>query len=161
VGFDPGEPAAAAIFVRAGFVYVVFDRPIARGASAPLTPWPANVGAVQPVAVAEATAFRFPLPALLQPRPLREGNVWRIQFFAGAAPAAPGVKIEPQPDYPLGARLLVRADDAASVIPLADPEVGDTLLVVPLSVAGQGVPEQFEYSQANLLPTVQGLVFRP
>ncbi|MBB6254274.1 hypothetical protein [Nitrospirillum iridis] len=94
--FDPGQPAAVAVYARAGWLYVLFDRavPATTAPSAPANQ-PAVLGEVEPVAFPGGGGFRLPAPTVLEPRVSSEGATgYRITFEhagdqASAAPATP------------------------------------------------------------------------
>ncbi|MDZ5648190.1 tetratricopeptide repeat protein [Nitrospirillum sp. BR 11828] len=169
--FDPGQPSAVAVFARAGWLYVLFDRPVpatTAPAAAPATPAgePAFLGQIEPVALPGGGGFRLPAPAVLEPHVTGEGATgYRITFdHALAAPsdsAPAGVPVTTDPDFALGPRLVVKTAKPAKVFTFTDPVVGDTLKVVPLSPAPQRTPAPLRYAEAQFLPTAQGVVIRP
>jgi tetratricopeptide (TPR) repeat protein len=160
---DPGQPASAAVFVRGGHLFAVFDR--ALPADAPRIESAGRpIGAPEPLAVSGGAGFRVPLPEGLDARVEREGTAWRIVLAPPSAlPAAPGpsLPVLPEPDFLLGPRVLVRAGQAATPIALADPAVGDRLFAVPLGEPGRAVTRRHDFLQARFLPAVQGVVLRP
>ncbi|TWB40544.1 tetratricopeptide repeat protein [Nitrospirillum pindoramense] len=169
--FDPGQPSAVAVFARAGWLYVLFDRPVP-ATTAPAAPQggPADesafLGQVEPVALPGGGGFRLPAPAVLEPRVTGEGPTgYRITFdHALAMPSEgtpAGVPVTTDPDFALGPRLVVKTAKPAKVFTFTDPVVGDTLKVVPLSPAPQRTPAPLRYAEAQFLPTAQGVVIRP
>ncbi|MEA1651073.1 hypothetical protein UAJ10_18870 [Nitrospirillum sp. BR 11164] len=165
--FDPGLPSAVAVFARAGWLYVLFDRAVP-ATTAPTQPanQPAVLGQVEPVAFAGGTGFRLPAPAVLEPKVTGEGATgYRITFdHAPATPAegAPaGVPVVTDPDFALGPRLVVKTPKPVKVFTFTDPVVGDTLKVIPMSPAAQLMPAPLRYAEAQFLPTAQGVVIRP
>lgn len=161
--FDTGGPASIAVYPRAGQLYVVFDRPMPIGAGKLSGPGSELMGAVEPVPATGGTVFRTKIGPMVWPTVERQGTVWRI--LSSARPANMGsagdLRVEPDPDFLLGARLLVRAPDAANVVQFADPDVGDRIQVVPLPSPGQGVPEPHRYPDLEVMPSYQGVVVRP
>ncbi|TWB63528.1 tetratricopeptide repeat protein [Nitrospirillum viridazoti] len=165
--FDPGQPSAVAVFARAGWLYVLFDRAVPP-TTAPTQPanQPAVLGQVEPVAFTGGTGFRLPAPAVLEPKVTGEGATgYRITFdHAPTAPAdgAPaGVPVVTDPDFALGPRLVVKTPKPVKVFSFSDPVVGDTLKVIPMSPAPQLMPVTLRYAEAQFLPTAQGVVVRP
>ncbi|WP_434613182.1 tetratricopeptide repeat protein [Azospirillum sp. B2RO_4] len=161
--FDTGGPASIAVYPRAGQLYVVFDRPMPIGAGKLSGPGSELMGAVEPVPATGGTVFRTKIGPMVWPTVERQGTTWRI--LSSARPANMGsandLRVEPDPDFLLGARLLVRAPDAANVVQFADPDVGDRIQVVPLPSPGQGVPEPHRYPDLEVMPSYQGVVVRP
>nr|WP_295828490.1 tetratricopeptide repeat protein [uncultured Azospirillum sp.] len=161
--FDTGGPASIAVYPRAGQLYVVFDRPMPIGAGKLSGPGSELMGAVEPVPATGGTVFRTKIGPMVWPTVERQGTTWRI--LSSARPANMGsasdLRVEPDPDFLLGARLLVRAPDAANVVQFADPDVGDRIQVVPLPSPGQGMPEPHRYPDLEVMPSYQGVVVRP
>lgn len=161
--FDPKSARSAAIYERAGYLYVVFDEAV------PPDTMPAPVvgyaGTIEPIAVTDGGGFRLPMPALSDVSVKRDNTAWLITLTRASEEAKPtGVMVltaTPDPEFALGPRLVVAAEDAEKVLTFTDPVVGDTLSVVPLPLPGPHVPAPLRYAEAQLLPTLQGLVIRP
>jgi len=165
IPFDPKVGVAAAVFERAGYLYILFDRPVPPETAPAAGSVPGLNAVVEPVPVQDAAGFRLPMPALMQAHVQREGTVWRVGLRRAAdlLPEAPGeaLTINPDSEFALGARLVVTAPDVATVLSFKDPAVGDTLFVVPLSTPGPHLPAAHRFAQAQFLPSLQGLVVRP
>lgn len=161
--FDTGGPASIAVYPRAGQLYIAFDRPMPIGAGKLSGPGAELMGAVEPVPATGGSVFRTKIGPMVWPTVERQGTTWRI--LSSARPAnmssAGDLRVEPDPDFLLGARLLVRAPDAANVVQFADPDVGDRIQVVPLPSPGQGVPEPHRYPDLEVMASYQGVVVRP
>ncbi|CAO3443274.1 hypothetical protein [Azospirillum argentinense] len=160
--FDAGGPASIAVYPRAGHLYIVFDKPLPIGAGKAIGGGAGTVGAIEPVPATGGSAFRTKIGPLVWPKIERQGTSWKITPTSRLTGTPPfELKIDPEPDFLLGARLLVRAADAATVVTLSDPDVGDRLQVVPLPVPGNAIPESHRYADLELLPSYQGVVVRP
>lgn len=162
VVFDAGGPASLAVFPRAGYLYAVFDRALPIGAGRVQGVNAAEtLGAVEPVPATGGSAFRTRVGPLVWPKVERQGTVWRISPSSRLANPVQDLQVVPDPEFLLGARLLVRTADAATVVQLADPEVGDRILAIPLPVAGQAVTAGQRFPDVELLPSMQGVAVRP
>ncbi len=161
--FDTGGPSSIAVYPRAGQLYVVFDRPMPIGAGKLSGPGSELMGSVEPVPATGGSVFRTKIGPMVWPTVERQGTTWRI--LSSGRPASMGsagdLRVEPDPDFLLGARLLVRAPDAANVVQFADPDVGDRIQVVPLPSPGRGLPEPHRYPDLEVMPSYQGVVVRP
>jgi tetratricopeptide (TPR) repeat protein len=165
IPFDPKVGAATAVFERAGYLYILFDRPVPPETAPAAGSIPGLNAVVEPVAVPDAAGFRLPMPALMQAHVQREGTAWRIGLRRAAdlAPEKPAeaLTITPDVDFALGPRLVVAAGEVANILSFKDPAVGDTLFVAPLSTPGPHLPLAQRFAQAQFLPSLQGLVVRP
>lgn len=85
---------------------------------------------------------------------------WKITFGTAPATGTP-LAIKDDPDYSLGPRLFIATERPANPVIFVDPVVGDSLTVVPIAVPAQGLPVRFRSTQAEFLPSYQGLVVRP
>lgn len=161
--FEAGGPASIAVYPRAGQLYIVFDRAMPIGAGKIAGPGAELMGAIEPVPATGGSAFRTKIGPMVWPTVERQGTSWRI--VSSARPANLGsvndLRIVAEPDFLLGARLLVRAPDAANVVQISDPDVGDRVQVVPLPGPGQGVTESHRYPDLEVMPSYQGVVVRP
>lgn len=158
---DPGQPASLAVFERAGFLYLVFDRVLQKSAQELLGPAVAALGGGDAISSPQATIARLKEPASRHPVVAREGTAWHVGFAAGNSPPSLALAPHSDPLDPLGGRIVVPAEGAGAVISFVDPDVKDQLFVVPLPVAGRGLPALRRFPDTDLLPTAQGLVVRP
>ncbi len=160
IRFDWSQPTSAAVFRRGGGVYVVFDRDqkIDFSDFKPAN-WPV-VTAIQQVATLSGIAIRFTSAGGYLPIVRRAGNSWIVDLqrrppqLDGALQAA--VKRDAN-----GAAVELTPLDPASPISLTDPDIGDTLVAVPLPQLGQGVQQASAYPEFDLLATAQGVAVRP
>ena len=158
LGFDLPAGAAAAAFRRAGFIWLVFDRTVGldlsqvRGVRSPL------LSGIEQVSVAAGTVLRLASEPGINPS---------LRFEADAGGWIVELKRQPlRPTDPirLGAgrsRLMLPLEGAGEIVEIADPEVGDTLLVAPVRTPGQGVDGDRSYVEFRLLGTAQGVVIEP
>lgn len=162
--FDPKVARGAAVYERAGYLYVLFDDEVPPQ-TAPAVPADLPL-VIEPVTVAGGSGFRATMPALTDVSVRREGTAWQLTFTRAtdAGDEEPGgsmaLSAKPDPDFALGARLVVPVADAEKVLAFDDPVVGDRLFVVPLALPGPHVPAPLRFSETQLLPTLQGVAIR-
>jgi len=161
--FETGGPSSIAVYPRAGQLYIVFDRPMPIGAGKITGPGAELMGGVEPVPATGGSAFRTKIGPMVWPTVERQGTTWKISSSARPAnmSGANDLRIDAEPDFLLGARLLVRAPDAAAIVQLSDPDVGDRVQVAPLPGPGLGVAESHRYPDLEVMPSYQGVVIRP
>ncbi|NJO37064.1 MAG: hypothetical protein HC871_04860 [Rhizobiales bacterium] len=153
---DWGEPVAAAVFLRAGHLWAVFDQADA----GLLSGLPSAPGAFEPGSFVPAeggTALRYPLRENVDISVSREEGRWRIE--AAPSPARPkAVSIE---RVDASSALRLSPVSGGHVVRIIDPAVGDRIDVLPLGEAGIGQPRGQRFVDLDLLPTLQGLAWRP
>jgi hypothetical protein len=109
-----------------------------------------------------ATVLRISGEAGLEPRVARDGLAWILRLSPGA-PAAQGERITPASDFSAasGPRLLLRVPEPGLPIAIADPEQGDTLVIVPVIPLSSRVAATYTYPQFRLPASLQGIVVEP
>lgn len=161
VGFD--QPSGAAVFRRAGWLWLVFDRKgeidtklLKRtGGDVVL-----HVEQVQ--GVKDGSAVRLITKPGYNPSVRKEGQLW--VFDLAEQPIAPrtALPVNRQFDFEDRGRLILPAADVPPKPAIfRDPEVGDTLQVMPLTAIGAGVAVETVVPGAQLLATAQGVALVP
>src|SRR5262249_18692598 len=116
---------------------------------------------LEPVDAIGGTVYRFYLPQQVSLRASREGSAWQIMASTSLNTAPISLTIQPQPYYALGGRLIVPVEKPGETVRLYDPEVGDLLLMIPLSESGQAIRLPYHYVDLEFVPTEQGVVIHP
>ena len=159
--FDPGVPSALAVFRRGESLWVIFASESGLDANVLAAQGSPGLGNVDVVRAEGGIALRFQPEVDGEIEVTRRGDVWKVAIEPAVIRPADTLDVVPQPDYPLGPRLLVEGATAQGLVKLADPLVGDTLIVVPMREPRIGLPGGARFIQVRLLPSVQGLVARP
>jgi hypothetical protein len=160
IRFEWTNPTAAAVFRRGGAVWIVFDR-AQRVDFSDFKPgaWPV-VSAIAEVPTRSGTAFRLDTQGGYDPAVRRAGNDWIVDLQPKPphldGPLQPVIRHDGGADT-IGFMVL----DPTSPISIADPEAGDSIVVVPLPQLGQGMMEGLVYPDVEVLGAIQGLAFRP
>lgn len=159
--FDWDEPVGAAVFRRAGPLWVVFDKPIQMDVAG-LKKAAGNImHSIEQVPSSRATILRFDTISGVNPNLRRDGLAWILEFRKQPYRTQVPIEVAAQPDSPMGSRLFINIPEPGDGIAIADPEVGDTLLVLPIIPLGHGVAKGYRYPEVDILPTIQGLVVQP
>ncbi len=156
---DPRIPLRAAVFQRANVGYVIFDRKLTMTPAALENGAPAQID-LQAFDLPKNSGYRFPLPAGAELKATLDGSVWKI-FLSKKQPTLPvTTALVAQPDFALGARLLLPLPDAPMPIIMTDPIVGDDLILVPLAQS-EAFNVERRMADMTILPAAQGLVIKP
>ncbi len=159
--FDWGEPVAAAVFRRAGFLWVVFDKPKDVDIAALRKAGGNAIRAIERIPVDGATALRMDTVSGINPSLRRDGLAWLLDFQRQPLQPQSPIETQAQPNSTAGARLFLPVPQPGNAIAIPDPEVGDTVVAVPVIPLGHGVAQRREYPQVDILPTGQGIAVRP
>lgn len=157
---DPHTATRAAIYLRAGYGYIVFDRKLTLAADAMSAGQQAARVQLEPLELPKASGFRFSVPIDVAMHASRTGTVWQI-FLSKQEPDVPvSTSLVAQPDFALGARFLLPLSDAPEPVHLTDPVVGDDLIVVPLEQT-EAFSVTRRLADFQIIPAAQGLVIKP
>lgn len=165
LSFSWDKSTAAAVFSRAGHLWVVFDRPrvadLASVTGQIEVELSGLVDFAEQVPSRRATILRFRVGDLLRPTVSRMKDAWIVDLTPKAPRPYNPIVVSPEPIAPGGPRVFLSALEAGEVLAFEDPEVGDTLIVVPLARPDQGVVTRRRFVQFAILETVQGIALVP
>ena len=163
LGFEFGGPTKAALWQRAGFIWLMFDRLVTLGLDQIRSDDVAVIGIMEQTDNEFATVARFTVADGVAPIMSfdDESGTWNLRLQPGDI--LPVERIGPtiNLDEDTRAHLYIPADGAAEVIPVFDPEAGDFLQVTPIPQAASGIEFPLVYPEFNLLTTHQGVVVAP
>jgi hypothetical protein len=157
---DPHTAIRAAIFQRAEYAYIVFDRKITLDAETLAAGQPPLRVTLESLDMPKTSGFRFRVAADTELHATRDGTVWKI-FLSRKGPDVPvSTSLVAQPDFALGARFLLPLPDAPEPIHFSDPVVGDELILVPLAQT-EAFSVGRRMAEFKILSAAQGLVIKP
>jgi len=159
--FDWDEPVGAAVFRRAGALWVVFDKLTQVDTDDLKTIGGKSFKVVQQIPINSGTVLRFLTESSVNPTLSRDGLAWILSFKNQNLVAKTPVEINADPNSPIGARVFLPVTEPGKAIPLTDPEVGDNLIVIPLVQLGYGTQKPYDFAQVRFLQTGQGVVISP
>ena len=154
------EPAAAAVFRRAEYLWVVFDRyeqvdvaKIARDGGAYIT-------FVEQLPYRNNTILRMVTKPDINPTTRRDGLNWILDFRSLPMRPTRALEVNAQLDRP-NPNLFLPVSEAGRTVAVEDPEVGDYLLIVPVIPLSYGVYPERHYTDLDMPVTAQGVVVVP
>lgn len=159
--FQFEDANAAAVFRRAAHLWIVFDGARRFDFSGVSESDAGIFSELTQVPVPNGSLARARLVPGVNPRIWRDGPSWVIELRA--QPLRPDVALETevQPVSPQGPRLFIPVTGIGETTVVRDPEVGDELHVVPLSMLGRGIDGDRRFAEFELLATVQGIAVVP
>jgi len=161
LNFNWDEPVAAAVFRRAGYLWVAFDKKIQLDVASLKAAGGNVLRAIEQVPAEKATVLRMTTVAGINPTLRRNGLTWIMEFKKQGLVTKTAIQANAQPNSPVGARIFLSVPEPGDAIVIKDPEVGDNLIAVPVLPLGYGVVRNYIYPQAQILPSIQGVVVRP
>ncbi len=133
------KPVAAAVFRRAGYLWLVFDRKQEVDTKLLRRLGGEAVTAVEQVANREATVLRLVVQPDYVPSVRRDGLLWVIDLMAQPAEPKDPIPVTAPASLPTGIGISLNVAEAGTLVSVSDPEVGDSMLVVPVITLGAGV----------------------
>jgi hypothetical protein len=151
----------AAVFQRADYLWVVFDRPSRADFSALTAEYSDRLITAEQLNNRHSTVLRFKIPADRYISAIRSELDWVVDLTTTPSQPAHPLLAERELDVHGGARIFVPAVDTGNSRDLRDPEVGDTLVVVPILSPGHGMAQERLFAEFHLLASAQGVVVQP
>lgn len=155
--FEWPEPVGAAVFARAGFVWVLFDKRAPMDLAPLRAAGKGLVSRIEQLPVGNATVLRMVPASGVSPYSRRDGTNWVVDFKRGRIRPDIQIGIDVDPDADGGARVLFPAVETGAVIRLPDPEVGDLMQVATVKAGGHGIQGQRAYPEFQILASAQGI----
>lgn len=158
---DWPAPVAAAAFRRAGIVWLVFDRPTRFDLAQVTAREHPMLGQVSQMSHENASILQFAGDHVATPRLVADGAAWSIDFRSQSEGPLAEIRQHTELAGSAGPRLLFTVPNPSQPIELADPEVGDRIVVAALRQAGAGVGSGRDWPDLAVLATQQGIVIAP
>jgi len=155
------KPSAAAVFERAGYLWIVLDRRTEVDTTLLKRLGGEAVMAVEQVPNKDATVLRLVVKPGFYPSMRKEGLLWIVDLTDQPGKPRDIIPVQAPANLPGGVGMAVKAPDSGSMISVVDPEIGDTMKVVPVIPVGQGVYPGRDAPDLELLDTTQGIVIIP
>ena len=162
--FDwPTHPGRAAVFRRGRHLWIAFDQPLAATLGREIAEAMPDLAPVERLTAENdpaAAILRLNLPWAFVPKMRRAERGWIVELESRADEPETALTVEyaTEESEP---RLRFRVDDAASVLRVRDPDLGDLVAIVPVPAAGEGLKRDRQFLQFRALATYQGLAFLP
>jgi len=158
VAFD--EPSAAAVFRRAEYLWVVFDRYKQVDVAAMAKAGAPYITLVEQLPYRTNTILRMVTQPDINPSLRRNGLDWILDFRSLPMRPTRAIDVQPQLDRP-EPNLFVPVAEAGRTVAFDDPEVGDYFIVIPVIPLGYGVYPARSFPDVDLPVTAQGVVVIP
>jgi len=155
--FQWPEVVGAAVFVRAGFIWVAFDKP------APIDLAPLRqtskglISRIEQLPIRNATLLRMAPVADVRPYAKRKGTNWIVEFKSGRVHPDIQIDIDVDLNVEEGARVFFPAVESSGLVRLTDVEVGDLIQVATIQASSHGIQGHRTYPEFQILESAQGL----
>ncbi|MBF0356861.1 MAG: tetratricopeptide repeat protein [Alphaproteobacteria bacterium] len=157
LSFTWNQPAAAAVFRRSGYLWIVFDRYQEVDLRLLKQLGAGVVTSVEQLPSKSVTIVRIVTQPGYNPSIRRENLLWIMDLSRRPLKPINQIEVKLEEQSVVGARALLKVNEAGSVIPLVDAEIGDQLFVIPVMPLGAGVQPGRDLPDMTLLATAQGI----
>ncbi len=160
--FDWPKPVALAVFKRAGFAWMVFDRPskivMNKDSQSVLN----IIGGMDVMNVPNATVLRIHSVTGLEGSVQKSGDTWQMDFRSQKM--NPSVSIPSEYKQLTDGKnrgLYLTVPESGRVFRVDDAEVGDYMIVATVRTVGRGVNGERDFPEFTLLSSTQGIAIVP
>ncbi|MBY0432318.1 MAG: tetratricopeptide repeat protein, partial [Rhodospirillales bacterium] len=157
LSFSWSQPTAAAVFRRAGWLWVVFDRPQELDVKLLRQMGGEALSHIEQLPNKHSTYVRMITQPGYNPSLRREGLLWIVDLARQPLRAKTPLAVETIADTTIGNRLYMPITEAGAVLRVGDPESGEIMTVVPVLPVGTGISPGLEFPEVQVLPSAQGL----
>ncbi len=151
----------AAVFERADYVWVVFETNIDIAAPELTREHTSFVDAVDVVQTTGLRGLRLRLADDALVTAAYDNGQWKVSVGKTILKPPGPLAIRRGVEADGGGKLYVVAPDAGEAHKLTDPDIGDTLVIVPVPGPARGVLSPRQTVDLEVLASAHGLVFRP
>lgn len=155
------DPVRLAVFRRGRHIWLVFSALSAPDLEAVRGELGGAYYAIERIEHETSTVLRLTAARSLNPSVKLDGGTWILEIGPRARRPKNAITVEAQPGAAKGPQIMLKAGTGGSVVTVVDPEVGDSLFVVPVATPGFGVGLEREFAEFRLLTTIQGVVVEP
>lgn len=175
--FHWAAPVGAAVFMRGGYLWAVFDREanmafqgwgkkalkrvkraLRRKDRIPF--WVKRLGKPKTGKMPGTSIFRMFLPAGILPRVTKEDHTWVVTLSEQINTSVAAIPVAPRFVPVLGASIHLTVRGAGTAVAIPDPAAGDRVWVVPVAGPGKGIGVARSFAEVELLATAQGIAGR-
>lgn len=155
LAFNWAAPAGAAVFRRGEAVWIVFDTP-ARLDIGKLPSSSIRYSKLQAFKGPDYTALRIVTQTGTPYVAEGQGGLWKISLGPGSQESPDVIKVA-RDESVQPATLSAAVSGVTKAIWVADPAVGDKMIVAPALAPSKGLPSRRDYVEMALLQSAQGL----
>lgn len=161
LSFAWGALPGAAVFRRADAIWLVFDASAELDLDEMAAADRRFIEGYQAWRSGDYSAVRFEAPASTLADIQAAGSTWTIRFTQTLAEPPRVVRLSRETRYNAPGRIDIALEGARSVRAIADPVIGDTLLVVTADGEKRGIVTERRLVEAVFLPSVHGVAIKP
>ena len=148
LGWD--EPVAAAVFRRAGALWVVFDKAKRFDVEKIKEQAKKAVLSLDQVSAPRGTFLRLSTSPGMNPSIRRDGYAWVLDFKKQPMAAQTTIEAKLQRTLASGPRIFLSMVQAGEPLPFHDASIGDNLVIVPIIPLSNGINKRHSYPEVRI-----------
>lgn len=152
------ERVGMAAFRRGEYLWFVFNKPTPIDMDAVKETMPDFAPSLSAFSTPTASVLRVKLSGagLAVSRP-EGGFEWQVRIVSPAPPLHESLAVDVNTGGPVPPHVFIAAQEAAEPLTVRDPDIGDTLFVVPVYAPGVGISPARRFVEFALAETAQGI----
>lgn len=154
------QPVKAASFIRSNKLWVVFDQYIDVNHSGLTSAFDGRITSADQMMDQSSTILTYTIGPNQNLRMVKSGDGWEVSLRSNFAVPQLPIEIGHQTTGENGVSIFLVANELGAIINLEDPFVGDDIAIVTASQSSQGITDQNNYTEFNILKTAQGIALQ-
>lgn len=150
----------AAAFIRSDKLWVIFDQFVAADHSSLNSLLGNRIKTANQLSDLSPTILNYTIASGQNARMVKTPQGWQVSLRSNLAVPQIPIQIGHQSTNSAGENIFLIADDLGSVINIEDPFVGDEISIVTASQSSQGIIEQNNFTEFNILKSAQGIALQ-
>ena len=161
IRLDWDEPVAAAVFRRAGALWIVFDKSKSFDTGQIKDQSNGLILSADQIAAPRGTFLRLSTLSGVNPSIRRDGFAWVVELKNQKMSAKQIIEPKLQRTTRSGPRIFLPMVQAGDPLPFHDASVGDNIVIVPIIPISNGINKRHVFPEFSILPSLQGMVIQP
>lgn len=150
----------ASAFIRAGTLWVVFDKYTVANHNELGGVFNDRLMSASQLDEKSQTVLTYAIDPNQNARMIKMTNGWQLSLRSNVAVPQLPIEIGHQSISSVGENIFLMANELGNVINVQDPYIGDNLTIVTAGQSSQGVAEQNNYTEFNILKSAQGIALQ-
>lgn len=150
----------AAAFIRSDKLWIVFDQFTSADHSGLSSLFGDRVKTALQLTNLSPTILNYTIAPNQNARMIKTSQGWQVSLRSNLAVPQLPIQIGHQSNNNTGENIFLIADDLGTVINIEDPFVGDEISIVTASQSSQGIIEQNNFTEFNILKSAQGIALQ-
>ena len=160
INYNWNQKVKAAVFIRANRLWVVFDRFVVADHDEINSLLGGRVTSAEQLSDLKPTILNYGIAPNQGARMVQTANGWQLSLRSNLAVPQVPIEIGRQSANSSGENIFLMVKNPGDAINIVDPFIGDDIAIVTTGQSSQGVVEQNNYPEFNILKSAQGIALQ-